>query len=284
MSKKLRIVAFLLYISSQLSSAQPYVDLVSLQDFHGMPDNFTGDKSVNLESDWLGAQITYPHVFKDSSILAMNAGFEEWYFHSNKFRYRLNTVYLPVTYIFRSGIKSRLSFTAIPRMNGLPGSLFSNKNMQYGGAVIYSYKIKNRLKLKGGLYYNKEFFGNYFLPLAGFEWKATNRLYIFGLLPNNLFLDFRIGSFMHTGFVFKGITASYRLNEIYPADYFSMEEGQLKYFTDFYITKNIVLNLEVGQTVSRKYGTGFLNESPVNLNVNEGYFFKAGIYYRMWMK
>ena len=150
-------------------------------------------------------------------------------------------------------------------------------------AVIATRIMSSKLSLKGGVYYNKEFFGNNFLPLLGCDWKANDRLNIFGLLPNNLFVDYKISNKFHSGFIYKGITSSFRLKESNDYDYVLPEEGQLKLFVDYYITKNIVLNFEGGHTVARNYGFGFLNEKAVPADFNDGYILKAGLYYRMWL-
>ena len=155
--------------------------------------------------------------------------------------------------------------------------------MQWGGAFIATRILSAHLILKGGLYYNKEFFGNYFLPLIGGEWKPNERMSIFGLLPNNLFIDYKLSETIHTGFVFKGITASFRLKVTNNYDYIRMEEGQFKFFADYYVKKNIVINIEAGHTLKREYGFGFLNKESTSAEFNDGYLLKAGIYYRLWL-
>jgi hypothetical protein len=65
-------------------------------------------------------------------------------------------------------------------------------NNQAGGAVLLTYKKHPDLKYKFGLFYNREFFGNFFVPLAGIDWKINNRLQLFGVLPGNLVLERKV--------------------------------------------------------------------------------------------
>jgi hypothetical protein len=282
MMPKKFFILFLLYIISNTSYAQPYVDIASFQGMMNRADDFMGEKP-DTDINFFSAQVTYPHVFKDSSVFVISAGYENWYLKNTTGSLSLHTAFLPLTYVAKFSEKSKMSFTAIPRFNSETNTSVSGETMQYGGAVIYNHKINSSLSLKGGLYYNREFFGNYFLPLIGGEWKASERLYIFGLLPNILIADYRLTDFLHAGFIYKGVTASYRLNEDNASDYFRIQEGQAKLFADFYLTKNLVLNLEAGQTAERLYGYGLLNEDETEIEISEACLFKAGLYYRMWV-
>jgi Domain of unknown function (DUF6268) len=284
MIRKLISLILIQYIIPFFSSAQPYIDIVSLQGYTGKANNVTSTKTEDIDINWSAAQFNYPHLFKDSSVLAVNAGYENFGMNFQSSTLSIHTAYLPITYLFKTSAKGKLSFTIVPRFNSETNRSISDKTMQLGGAVIYTLKINSGLSLKGGMYYNREFFGNLFLPLAGGEWKVNNNLTIFGLLPNNLFVDYKVSDLFHTGFIYKGITTSYRLNNDNYSDYFRIQEGILKIFGDLYLTKNIVLNLEAGQTVARKYGSGFLNEEETVIDFNDGFLFKAGLYYRMWLK
>src|SRR5205814_8968360 len=138
------------------------------------------------------------------------------------------------------------SFTFIPKACSSKPLQINDKTFQAGGAIIASHTVNNHFKYSFGAYYNREFFGDYFLPLVGIEWKASPRLHVFGLLPNDFTVDYRVNKAFHTGFVFKGITTSFRYSPSSYADYYRMDEGQLKLFADLYMTKTLVLNVEGG--------------------------------------
>jgi hypothetical protein len=137
---------------------------------------------------WTSFQVTLPKQFKDSSVFVLSAGYNRWNLQYNIWDLSFHTVYLPLTYFRPVSLHSRIAVAFILRYNS-EVSITDETGMQYGGAVVYTWRKNPSFALKGELYYDKEFFGNYFLPLAGIAWKASDRLYIFGLVPNNLFID-----------------------------------------------------------------------------------------------
>ena len=277
------IILFLFSFKTIPVFSQPYIDLVSIQAMMTRPTTLVSDEKYNPETNWYSGMVTYPHQFKNKSVLVCTAGLDAWKLTVMDEYTKFQTGYLPLTYVKPLSEKWRISLTAIPRFSSEEGRAFNNLVWQLGGAFIATRKLSEKLIVKGGIYYNKEFFGNNFLPLAGIEWKVNDRFNIFGLLPNNLFFDYKISKTFHTGFRYKGITSSFRLKEENYYDYILPEEGELKLFIDYYITKNIVFTFEGGHTVARNYGFGFLNESSVKAEFNDGYILKAGLYYRLWL-
>jgi hypothetical protein len=279
MKEKLLIVAFILFIHPSFS--QPYADIISIQGFQSESENFILDRNKDIEFNWSSIQLTLPKLFKDSSLLAFTPGYDNWGIRLNANDLSLHTAYLPITYLKRISAHSRIAAVFIPRFNAATQINVDDKTMQYGGALVYTWRKNKDFAVKGGLYYNREFFGNYFLPLAGIDWKINDRLYLFGLFPNNLFLDYALHKNFHAGFSYKGITTSFLLEEDQP-DYFSLEEGQVKLFADFYILKNFVFNIEAGYQLARTIGFGERNEDVEEIKFNNGYLIKAGLYYRIW--
>jgi len=61
--------------------------------------------------------------------------------------------------------------------------IFGPDGFQAGFLGVHHIKFSDRFTLRLGLYYNREFYGNFFMPLAGVDWKLNNDWYVFGLLP-----------------------------------------------------------------------------------------------------
>ena len=282
MIKRLMVI-FLLCIMTSFSFAQPYFDVFSIQGVITRPTDLISNKKFDAKTDFFSAQLNYAKKLYDSSIIAVTLGYDNWQLTISGGNLYLESGYIPITYVKPLSQKWKCSFTAISRFSKANGKGLDDKIFQLGGAFIINRKMSDRLLLKGGLYYNREFFGNYFLPLAGIEWKVNERMHVYGLLPNNFFVDYKLSEQLHTGFIFKGITASFRLRARNYYDYIRLEEGQLKLFVDYYITKHFVLNFEAGHTVARQYGFGFLNKESNSAEFNDGYLFKAGVYYRLWL-
>ena len=56
---------------------------------------------------------------------------------------------------------------------------------QYGGVFLEHFVPNEKLKIKAGIYYNREAFGNLFVPLVGVDWKVNDRINLYGILPTN---------------------------------------------------------------------------------------------------
>jgi hypothetical protein len=74
-----------------------------------------------------------------------------------------------------------LTMTAIPRFNS--EGLKLENSFQMGGLLLASYKKKETLKYKFGVYVNNEFFGVFVMPLAGIDWKINARIIYSAFYP-----------------------------------------------------------------------------------------------------
>ena len=68
-----------------------------------------------------------------------------------------------------------------------------------GGFGLFGSTKIEKLKINAGLYYNHEFFGNQFLPLAGLDWMATGGQHVYGLLPRTMNPEYKINDKLHVG-------------------------------------------------------------------------------------
>ena len=283
----MRKIFILILFFPILLNAQPYFDVASIQTSSSSHTLNNDTNKFPLSVNWLTANFSLPLKLNRSNLFITTAGYEQFSLEgkSSELTQTFHSIHLPMTLLHTwKDTTWNTSFTLIPKINSYSPLQINEQTFQAGGALIASHKVKPHFRYSFGVYYNREFFGNYFLPLAGIEWKATPRLYVFGLLPNKFTVDYKINKAFHAGFVYKGLTTSFRYKPSSVADYLRIEEGQLKLFTDFYITKTIVLNLEGGIIVARSYE--IQNKTPVahtEFNVRESDFFKIGLFYRVWL-
>jgi hypothetical protein len=161
--------------------------------------------------------------------------------------------------------------------------------MQWGGAILITYKKTARLKYKFGLYYNREYFGHFFVPLVGIDWKINNRLQLFGVLPGNLVLERKVSRSFYYGVSFRSITNSYKCDAYNFLDFddrrfLRIDNNQLQAFGDVYLTKNVVLNVEAGHSFFRRLRTGIrkgASKYEVNEKTNDNMLFRVALAYRM---
>ena len=131
---------------------------------------------------------------------------------------------------------------------------------QAGGAVLFTWKKREALKWKFGLYYNREFFGNYFMALLGIEWKVNKRLNIFGTLPAAMNIEYRLHPKWTAGLAYRSVNSSYRTKDN-PGDMYVLEghkiwaDNQISAVINYYPFKNLTAYIGVGQTVFRYFQT-----------------------------
>ncbi len=62
-------------------------------------------------------------------------------------------------------------------------NVFAGDAFQTGFLGVHSIAFSDRFTFKFGLYLNRDFWGVFWMPLAGVDWRLNNDWYIFGLLP-----------------------------------------------------------------------------------------------------
>ncbi len=274
-----KILYLCLLVSGSLE-AQPYLDLGQLM-YHNSP----GKDPAHFEH--IRAQINLPVIFKDSSIFLVNPIWEERWVQAQEQsqRYHLRGLITWMTYTRRLGEKWEGMVAFIPRWNGQPEIQFKD-GFQPGGAVLVTYKKRPGLTVKLGLYYNKEFFGNFFMPLAGIDWKINSRQRLFGILPGYMTYEYLINSKIAWGGNFRTFTNSYKLIDKTPVDdptsFIRIDDNQLGAYLDFYATKKIVINLEGGYSIMRKVRAGVnRKDNMYDLSTHDGLYVKACLQYRL---
>ena len=195
------------------------------------------------------------------------------------------------SYIFKNDGRS-LQLTFVPKVN----SDLKNESrdiLQLGGVVLATHKKNDRLKYKYGIYYNRECFGHFFVPLAGIEWKPSEKWMVYGTLPMNFTAAYKFADKLTTGFNFTGIITSFRLKN---DQYLHKSTNELYGFADFYMTDNLLLQARAGYAVGRSYrlydaddkmdlGISALkfgdDRRQLNDDMKDGLLLQAGLIYRV---
>lgn len=189
-----------------------------------------------------------------------------------------------------SNKKWKLLGLAMPKIS----SDFKNQfnptyDFQMGGYAMATYEKTGNFKLKFGLFYNREAFGNFFVPIGAVDWKVCGWFQMYGVLPNNYRFEFALWQKkLYAGLAFKSYTRSYRLSGAYGHDYVRNNEVQAKLFVDVYFAKKFVLFGEFGRAIGYsplvyKYGTKHDRSlsAPQYFPINDAFFFSVGIAYRI---
>lgn len=280
------LFVFLLIIPFSLM-AQPYIDVAGISYQHSPDAAFFGNTKNVLKTGYFYCFLNAPLNLNKKNVLLVSPLFERTNLELNDKKSTGLNLYgamLGLSYI--KTWKNEKWKTILVSVNRI-SSDFKNitiKHYQPGVALLVTYDRNPKVKYKLGAYYNSEFFGAFVLPLLGLDWKITDRLIFFGMLPRSMALEYKFNKWFYAGINWKAITNTYRFQSTNANDYFKLEESQVRLFTDIYFTKHIVLNLEAGHSFLRSYHlrseSQRLSGNPAELDVNEGLLLKAGLYYR----
>jgi hypothetical protein len=172
-----------------------------------------------------------------------------------------------------------LSFT---RWGEQEGDFLESDNFQIGGIALHSYQVNDRLALKAGLYYNHEFFGHYFVPLAGIDWRIKDDLWLYGTLPANLQLHKQLSRSFGLSASYLSLGGSMQFNE--EPGYLRVGQGFPPYGIlgiDFHLTVlgPATLKASIGHSISRNYGMYSVEEVKEVTGPYADY--KDGLVFRM---
>ena len=275
--RSLFIVLLLCTVSAQ---AQPYLDLGQLS-YHTSPG---GDPK---KFEHLRAQVNLPKIFKDSSVLVINPIWEERWMQMAEGdpRIHLRGMITWITFTKRFSRKWELLTAVIPRWNGEPSVQFS-EGFQAGIALAAIYKPRPGLSYRLGFYYNKEFFGNFFVPVWGIDWKINKRQRLFGMLPGFFTYENRISPKFSWGGNFRTFTNSYKLAtdgwNSNNSRFIRIDDNQIGAYLDYYLTPRVVFNLEGGYSLFRKVRSGVNSKSDmVYMSNNSAPYIRAVLQYRL---
>lgn len=269
------VFASLLLCASLL--AQPYVDPFQVRYTYAFRN--AGSDATPFQHWWAGSDL--PIKLKDRTYQLLSPYFESWNIDSADKSNVLPTVRsaaFPMGFLFpMHGSRWSMNIMPIIRTNG--EKLFAQKTWQIGGVVFASYEKAPGKKIRFGAYMNSDFFGFFFMPLLGADWRIDDKNYIFGLLPGRLTWEHKLNKRLYWGSTFRAITNSYRLQN---GQYVRIDDNQISLYLDAYVAKHICLTLEPGYGIMRKLRTGLEGKNYLtNRNWGDGPFIKLSASYRI---
>lgn len=271
---KVWLFGLFMFCISMHAKGQFWFDAASVSGWHA-PSN-----GRDYPVEWYGtAAFSLPLKISANQKIVAGGYYEnrELNYDAEKFSLTLQGVGVPITWLIQSKDTS-VVFTAtiVSRLNG--EQLTSDENLlQFGGAILANFRVSSNMRLKAGCYFNKEFFSDYWVPLAGIEWRINDRNLVSGTFPNSARFEHRFSNSFYMGVAYKSITNSYRLAE--GEGYLKILDNHVGIFADYYFTKHLVGMLEAGHTLLRE--TKIRNEGNTLTKKENSLLFKAGIIYRI---
>jgi Domain of unknown function (DUF6268) len=246
---------FLLLLVSSIMFSQPYVDIATFNYQH-----FSAPYSINSglrnTTTIYNLNLFFPKEFKNGNALLFRLNNEliVTQINSNSTSSSsISSITALLGYQFTSKSKKwKTILMAIPKLASDFEDPISTTDWQIGGLLLGNYKANDKLKIKAGLYYNREAFGDFFVPLLGIDWKATDRLNFYGTLPNNYKIEYAVvKNKFFTGLNFKSQIRSFQLAQKQNNDYVRFDETVLKLFADYFLYKKVLVFSEIGYSLGK---------------------------------
>lgn len=277
--KKQITLLWIFFVSVSLHiKAQPFADVLSFsyQTFSGQYSfpNDSINRNLKNKTDNYFLNFFLPKEFKNGNTLLIRLNTET--IHSTissdtSYSSRISAISLPVgVKLVTKNKKWETIIIGIPKIASDFSDVIDNHDIQYGGIFLEHFVAKENLKIKAGLYYNKEAFGDFFVPLVGVDWKINKRLYMYGILPTNYKIECNIiKNKLYTGLNLKYFTRSFRLAKSKNYDYVRYDEAQVKLFLDCFVAPKILAFAELGYSIRTNplqyaYSSKTENYMPLN--------------------
>jgi len=290
--KKITLL-FSIVLSCTLYS-QPYIDIVKFV-YSYSPLKGLNEKKFPLQSNFSSVNLNVPiELKKGGDAIIINPFFENNEGDVTNVDFHVTSVGSLFGFLKKNIVQNwNLLGGFIIRQNKEAGKDLKD-DWQYGGVLLTTYVKDPHLSLKFGIYYNKEFFGNYFMALAGIDWQINSKNNLFGVLPGSLTFEHKVTQRFFYGSTFRALTNSYREETFNPCasgdcsgkNYLRVDDNQLGIFGDVYLSKKIVLTGETGYTILRRYRYGFKGDIANEKTdfKNDNFYFRVALAYRLHLR
>jgi hypothetical protein len=229
-------LCFLLIITS--SQAQPVFDVLQTQYVESPASAiYKGGDEAECTIGYFQAQANLPWKHNLRHITIFNPIYEARSFRistplgTSVQRYLSGALSVSHRMLFRDTTHHLLAALAI-RHYGANGITPSENSITPAVALLYGRQQSEKFTWRLGAYYSRECFGNFWLPLLGFDWQASKNFRCWGILPRYAVFDYAITPRVHSCLFYKGITDSYREKG---NDYFTYIEGQVRIGLEYYL-------------------------------------------------
>jgi hypothetical protein len=289
MKNRMLLVMCCVFIFAATLKAQPFADIVTF-NYQTFSAPYKVFDSIQNRTDNYFLNLFIPKEFKNGNVFLfrINSEYLNTMPASSK-RYAVASISLPIGFQLTTNNKKwKTVLIAIPKIASDFRDKIDKQDWQMGGIFLQNYVYSDHLKIKAGLYYNREAFGNFFMPLAAIDWRVNDRLNFYGILPTNYKAEFNlIKNKLYTGLNFKSYTRSFRLSQNENNDYVRYNEIQLKLFLDYFVYKKILLFGDVGYALGKSpIQYLYKTNQPTVINpqfsqIKNGVVFNVGLAYRL---
>ena len=253
---------------------QPYLDLLSARRLAGPGElGSPGGEKLRSEYSFLQLQLPVPVKKSPQRTLILAPYTDEWTVRSKDSAVALRGYGLPVNVLVAlDSSRWDLLGSVIFRWNAYQATL--RDPSQYGAALLIGRKYSEKLRLRYGIYANREYFGWWVLPLLGVDWIWKDGSRVFGILPGSLTWERKLSRKWYHGLSYRAVTTSYRIPD---QRYLRINETQLGAFLDYYPLRWLAINLEGGHSIFRNFRAGRVDTRGAELPARDSWYVRFGL-------
>jgi hypothetical protein len=236
---------------------QNYIDLANAYT-RVSPANNVKDSSYQVNLNTVALDLKLPLVIDKNNVAIIGLDFQQNSIQSNKKEIEktlnFSSSLIQIGLEHKWNKRSKVLIMSLSRMNSNLKNI-NKKHFQQGGLILGTTKKSQTFDWKYGLYYNREFFGNMFVPLAGFNWEINKKWRLKLMIPMNFEVAYKPNLKSTIGLRFDGINSSYRTNEtpLGKAAYIDKADNNLWVYGELEIAKNCWIHAKAGYSILRNY-------------------------------
>lgn len=289
---------FILMIFSELIAAQDYIDIFK-SDYAISPSNVFDSSTTSTSLQEINGDLTVPLKVNDRFAILTGITYENISasFDPSKGKESVTGLTLKLGANFKHNSKWSGTYLFLPKISSDLEQI-SNRDFQFGGAVLMKYAKSEHFNYKFGMYANKELFGTFIVPIFGFYYQdPSEKFEAKVLLPLSVDLNYSITKAFKFGLNFNGQIRSYDLDNTQESggdQYLVKSANDVYAYFQFGTKKGIHIQLGFGHSVGRSYriydekvswGVPLAyfgdNRKQLNLDFSDGWLMKASVFYRM---
>lgn len=239
------------FLFSKSVKAQPNVDIISINSQYFISKYDSTNQKIYTQDNFLNLFI--PKKFGKGHVLLIRVNAEQLNVSRSdtvNLNYSLYSLSVPIGLQLQSkNEKWKFTGIIIPKIN----SDFKdniNYDGQFGGIGLVTRVFSKTFQARAGLYYNSDFWGHFFMPLFGVDWKVNYRFRMYGTLPGNYRFEYNVKNKFFAGIGFRSAQRSFRLEAKYDDDFVRVRENQLKIFCEGFIVGNFLIGFDVYRSIN----------------------------------
>lgn len=243
------IITFMSFFTCCFS--QGYAEILNLNTEHAAlkMDNikFKGSRSVaNILLPIAMDKLKTRYLLIGANAESINFSEEPNDFSHNRF-YGITAT---LGYIAQVSIKSKITTILLPFTNS-DFKINEGNHVRFGGIVRWATTVNEAFTWRVSAGLRQQYFGTQYILLAGIDWKAGENWRIFGDLPQNFTIVYRMSDGLRVGLNHLAGLTSYNISG--QSRYFRYNYTYEGLFMEINMTKNIVLKANADYALTRKF-------------------------------